>query len=163
MKIKYYFWTIGLIYFAFAFAFAANANANANGRVGTVTSSINVDNAKSTIQPILSSTKTITTLALADPTRPDFAQPTQSQKRESVKNQQKKQKTNPVTKLKLQQTLVSKNRNFAIINGKTLSIGKKINGAKLIKINSDNVVLSYDGKKYTLNLTVPSEIKEIKR
>ena len=98
-------------------------------------------------------------LAMVDPTQPDFSNKTTAKTSKTVKKKEK----NPVLKLSLQQTLVSNKRKFAVINGRTMTIGKKIRGAKLIKINHDNVVLTYGGKRYTLNLTFPSAIKEVKR
>ena len=106
--------------------------------------------------------KPSTLVALADPTRPDFSQQSSTEKPKPVKKKRKKKK-NPVSSLSLQQTLVSRNRKIAIINGKTMTIGNKIRGAKLVRINNDHVVLTYEGKQYTLNLTSPSAIKEVKR
>ena len=104
----------------------------------------------------------VTTIALVDPTQPDFSQSPPVKKTNVVKKK-KKSNRNPVSKLNLQQTLISNSRSFAVINGKRMTLGKKIRGAKLIKISHDSVELIYGGKRYTLNLTFPSGIKEVKR
>lgn len=98
-------------------------------------------------------------VAMVDPTQPDFSNKTTAKTTKTLKKKEK----SPVSNLSLQQTLISDKRKFAVINGRTMTIGKKIRGAKLIKINHDNVVLTYSGKRYTLNLTFPSSIKEVKR
>lgn len=98
---------------------------------------------------------------LADPTKPDIS--TVVVKKTKVLKKKKSIKKNPVKRMRLQQTLVSKNRKLAIINGKLLSVGKWIRGAKVVRITPDYVVLKYQGKPYTLHLTHPKNIKEIKR
>ena len=107
--------------------------------------------------------KAALTVAIADPTQPDFARNTPPKKTKTVKSKGKRKRKSPIPQLSLQQTLVSNKRKFAVINGRTMTIGKKIRGAKLIRINHNNVVLTYGGKRYTLNLTFPSAIKEVKR
>lgn len=57
--------------------------------------------------------------------------------------------------LSLQSVLVSNQRKVAIINQKAMSVGDTIEGAKLIKINSDSVALVKKGK--LINLGVNSQ------
>ncbi|MDH3326504.1 MAG: hypothetical protein OEM38_07295 [Gammaproteobacteria bacterium] len=98
-------------------------------------------------------------IAMTDPTKPDYSDSSSQRKSKAAKTKTK----SPLSKLSLQQTLISNRRKNAIINGKTMGIGEKIYGAKLVKINSNNVELIYNGKRFTLNLTFPSNIKEVKR
>jgi len=103
------------------------------------------------------------TAVLVDPTRPDHAAPTEPLVKPKLKKKKKKKQKNPIKSLSLQQTLVSQNRKIAVINGKRMTIGKTIRGAKLVRINFESVELIYRGKRYTLSLTSPSDIKEVKR
>ncbi len=100
-------------------------------------------------------------IKLADPTKPDLT--TTVVKKPKVLKKKKTLKKNPIKRMRLQQTLISKNRKLAIINGKLLSVGKWIHGAKVTSITPDYVVLKYQGKPYTLHLAYPKNIKEIKR
>ena len=90
---------------------------------------------------------------LADPTRPDFLN---DQSRTTVKKQ-------PSTRFNLQQILITPKRKSAVINGKSLQVGQKVNGASLIAIYKDKVQLSFQGKLINLYLTYAKNIKEINR
>jgi len=102
---------------------------------------------------------------LIDPTRPDFADESKKKKKTkaNVSKTKRKARKNPISQLKLQQTLISTKRKLATINGKTMTLGQQIRGAKLLSIDNDFVELFYRGKRYTLDLTFPSAIKEVKR
>ena len=69
----------------------------------------------------------------------------------------------PSTRFDLQQILITPKRKSAVINGKALQMGEKVNGANLIAIYDDKVQLSFQGKLLNLYLTYAKNIKEIKR
>jgi MSHA biogenesis protein MshK len=52
----------------------------------------------------------------------------------------------------LQQILISENRKSAVINGKLVSEGEMVAGAKLININRDWVTILRSGRRITLRL-----------
>ncbi len=52
----------------------------------------------------------------------------------------------------LQSTLISKNSSHAIINGKTVAVGERIEGATLLAINPFEVVIEQRGKQKRLQL-----------
>ncbi len=52
----------------------------------------------------------------------------------------------------LQSTLISKGRSYAIINGKQVAIGERVNGATLLAINPFNVLIESRGQQKTLQL-----------
>ncbi len=54
--------------------------------------------------------------------------------------------------LTLQSTLISEDSSYAIINGKQIAIGGRIEGAKLLSINPFDVVVEQNGKTITLEL-----------
>jgi hypothetical protein len=56
------------------------------------------------------------------------------------------------SKFNLRQIISSKNRSVAVINGKTLIEGQKIDGAKVTKITSQWVKLTHKGR--TIKLTM---------
>ncbi len=55
---------------------------------------------------------------------------------------------------------ISRSSSMAIINGETVSQGQKIGSAKLVKINSNSVVMNVDGKVITVSL-LPDSIKKV--
>jgi len=63
--------------------------------------------------------------------------------------------------LKLQSILISENRKTAIINGKTAIVGSNINGANIIAINNNNVVIHHDGRDKTLRLPNTNAVRKL--
>lgn len=53
---------------------------------------------------------------------------------------------------RLQSTLIADDRKVAVINGRTVSLGERIEGATLLEIHSDGVTLQSDGQRLTLRL-----------
>ena len=97
-------------------------------------------------------------LELVDPMRPEnFSKPKPVKiVKKAVKKERKR--------LILQQTVVSKERRFAIINGFTLSEGERVKGGfRVFQINDDNVVLMREGKEFVLHLAGSTSIKELSR
>ncbi len=66
-----------------------------------------------------------------------------------VKKAAKKVKQRPLI---LQATLISKDSSHAIINGKSVAIGERIEGATLLTINPFEVVIEKHGKQKQLRL-----------
>lgn len=58
----------------------------------------------------------------------------------------------------LTSTLIGQHRRLATINGQTLAVGKKINGAKIVDIQPAVVTLSYGDRSIVLKL-LPSAVK----
>ena len=58
----------------------------------------------------------------------------------------------------LTSTLIGQHRRLATINGQTLTVGKKVNGAKIVDIQPAVVTLLYGGRSIVLNL-IPSAVK----
>lgn len=52
----------------------------------------------------------------------------------------------------LSSTLISQHRRLATVNGKTLLVGEKISGAKLLEIQPALVIMKYQGQNITINL-----------
>jgi MSHA biogenesis protein MshK len=73
-------------------------------------------------------------LAVTDPTRPSSYR--------SVENKK--------TQFVLESILIGEQRKVAVINGKALLEGEKIAGAKVIKINKENVRIVKNGKMIDL-------------
>ena len=63
-----------------------------------------------------------------------------------------------VSRWQLTSTLIGQNRRLATINGKTLTVGKSINGAKIIDIQPAMVTLSYQNRSVVLTL-LPTVVK----
>jgi MSHA biogenesis protein MshK len=53
---------------------------------------------------------------------------------------------------RLQSTLVADDRKVAVINGRTVSLGERIEGATLLEVRSDGVTLQQDGQRLILRL-----------
>lgn len=70
---------------------------------------------------------------------------------------------NGIGDLQLQQTIIYEKRKVAVINGESLTVGGTIRGARLMKIDQSKVDLWYQGKLFTLNLTDPAKIREVRR
>ena len=97
-------------------------------------------------------------LPLVDPMRPDnfSREKPKSITKQVVKKQRKR--------LILQQTVVSPDRRFAIINGFMLSEGERVKGGfRVFQINDDNVILIRNNKEFVLNLAGGMNIKELSR
>jgi len=62
--------------------------------------------------------------------------------------------------LTLQSTMVSKNYSHAIINNKTILIGERIEGAKLLAIHPFEVVIEKHGKQHRLPLIARDVVKK---
>jgi len=108
---------------------------------------------------------------LPDPTRQDVivAKPVVAEKKiekkvKKAKKAKKRPKKKPFSSLyALQQILISDLRKFAVVNGKTVFKGDYISGAKVMKINSDNIVLLVNGIPRSLYLTARYDLKEVRR
>jgi len=89
--------------------------------------------------------------SLPDPTKRDVivAEPVKPLKK-IKKNQPEKQMP---PQFILQQTLISEMRRTAVVNRETISVGDHISGAKVLQINSDNVVLLLKGIPRSIYLT----------
>jgi hypothetical protein len=59
---------------------------------------------------------------------------------------------------RLTSTLIGQNRRLATINGKTIKVGEKIAGAKLLEIEPASVTLLYQNRSVLLKL-LPSSVK----
>ena len=53
---------------------------------------------------------------------------------------------------RLQSTLVADNRRLAVINGRTVVQGARVDGAKLLEVRQDGVTLEQDGQRIDLHL-----------
>ena len=99
--------------------------------------------------------------ALVDPMRPENLSKPKPKKviKKVVKTKKKEAKP-----LILQQTVVSKQRRFAIINGFTLVEGERVKGGfRVFQINDDNVILMRENKEFVLHLAGKANIKELSR
>lgn len=95
---------------------------------------------------------------LVDPMRPENLRKPKPAK--VVKKVVKKERK----RLILQQTVVSKERRFAIINGFTLYEGERVKGGfRVFQINDDNVILMREGNEFVLHLAGRTSIKELSR
>lgn len=56
--------------------------------------------------------------------------------------------------------LKTSKRTKAIINGKKVSEGDSVSGARIIKINQNTVLMSVDGKRRVLHLTTTGSIRK---
>ena len=53
---------------------------------------------------------------------------------------------------RLQSTLVADTRRLAVINGKTVKPGERVDGATVVDVRTDGVVLDYDGQRMEIRL-----------
>ena len=53
---------------------------------------------------------------------------------------------------RLQSTLVADDRRLAVINGRTVVQGARVDGAKLLEVRQDGVTLEQDGRRIDLRL-----------
>lgn len=86
-------------------------------------------------------------LAMSDPMRPPAYRGTLAAANKATK-----------PRWVLSSTLISQHRRLATVNGKTLLVGEKISGAKLLEIQPALVTLKYQGQKITIKL-LPSVLK----
>ena len=62
---------------------------------------------------------------------------------------------------RLDSTIVGTSRRIAVINGRSLSVGQSVGGAKLIEILPGRVLLDQGGRQFALTL-VPGDIKQLR-
>lgn len=67
-------------------------------------------------------------------------------------------KPDPLRKLTLQSILYSGSRKSVVINGQVKQLGATINGAKIIAINNNNVVLSRHKRLLTLRIKTSQSV-----
>ena len=97
-------------------------------------------------------------LPLVDPMRPDNF--SRAKPKSITKQVVKKERKHLI----LQQTVVSPERRFAIINGFMLSEGERVKGGfRVFQINDDNVILIRNNREFVLNLAGGKNIKELSR
>jgi MSHA biogenesis protein MshK len=60
---------------------------------------------------------------------------------------------------RLQSTLVADNRRVAVINGRTVAQGERVDGAQLVEVRSDGVTLEEDGQRFQLRLPGSFNVK----
>ncbi len=104
------------------------------------------------------------TTGLVDPTRPanlveaavnEAAVQNKSDQKDGTESQEKSE---PIPDYRLNAIKIGRSSRMAIINGETVSPGQKVGVAKLVKINSDSVVMDVNGKAITVSL-LPGSIK----
>ena len=78
---------------------------------------------------------------LGDPTKPTPLAPRGSSSAES---------SGP--RWRLQSTLVADTRRLAVINGKTVKPGERVDGATVVEVRTDGVVLDYEGQRMEIRL-----------
>ncbi len=76
-----------------------------------------------------------------------------------VVNKSSAKKKAAVTGYRLSSIFISPTRRAAIINGRTVTVGEKVNNAKVLEIHATEVTISYAGKARTLTL-LPVSIKK---
>ncbi len=103
------------------------------------------------------------TTGLVDPTRPanlvdvenEAVVQDKNDQKESIENQTK---TESIPDYRLNAIKIGRSSRMAIINGETVTQGQKVGIGKLVKINSDSVVMDVNGKSITVSL-LPGSIK----
>ena len=60
---------------------------------------------------------------------------------------------------RLQSTLVADNRRLAVINGRTVTQGGQVDGARLVEVRPDGVTLEEDGRQIVLRLPGAANVK----
>lgn len=85
---------------------------------------------------------------LKDPTAPAQYRPAPKVIKQAPKN------------FKLSYILDSEARRYAIVNGKKLSVGDRIEGARLLDIQSRSVVLLVNGRRQTIQMNAVTGIKK---
>jgi MSHA biogenesis protein MshK len=92
--------------------------------------------------PLLCITASAWTEKLPDPTRPPVL----------IDNPQSDAAASQYTGLVLQSVMISPHRKMAIINGQTVKLGEKFDGAQLVGISESEVVLRHGKTLQTLKL-----------
>jgi hypothetical protein len=64
------------------------------------------------------------------------------------------------TRFSVDTIVVSPQRRVAVINGRSVGVGDKVNGARVLDIEPNRVTLDVDGRKLTIELTI-SNIKTV--
>lgn len=90
---------------------------------------------------------TLSAEALDDPMRPPV----------TLSSGPKEQKS--VTGYELSSIFISQGRRAAIINGRNVTVGERVDNARVLEIQSTEVVISLAGKKRTLTL-LPLSVKK---
>lgn len=91
-------------------------------------------------------------VALTDPMRPSRLQ-----------QNPKVVRSKPLTpKFELSSTLVSPGRRVAVINDRSVTVGDRIGGAKVLGIDTDRARLSYQGRTIAVHLTTRSLRRPVK-
>ena len=85
---------------------------------------------------------------LADPTRPYSGIPAASQRRPGMV---------------LQSTLVSPLQRMAVIDGRTVKVGERIDGARILQIRPYDVLVERSGRRRVLHLLPQLHIERTKR
>jgi hypothetical protein len=81
--------------------------------------------------------------AIGDPTRPtSLSEPVAQQAAVAVQG----------PRWRLQSTLVADSRRLAVINGRTVAQGARVEGARLLEVRPDGVTLEEDGQRIDLRL-----------
>jgi len=94
----------------------------------------------------LSSASTVESiLKLPDPTLPAATRPSSAAR--------------SATNLRLQSIIHSGQRKSAVINGYIKTIGSRVDGGHVIDIKHDTVIISRDGRHYTLRLPHTTSVK----
>lgn len=60
---------------------------------------------------------------------------------------------------RLQSTLVADHRRVAVINGRTVAQGERVDGAQLVEVRPDGVTLEQDGQRFQLRLPGSFNVK----
>lgn len=112
------------------------------------------------ILPIISTS----VIASNDPTRPpNFKKTLVSEPNENLNSGEKGEASSPTNVFKVSMIAVNNKNNFAVINGKTVSEGEKVNDATVKSINSNEVSLELNGETTQLLLTGIDVISKAKR
>ena len=87
---------------------------------------------------------------IGDPTRPtSLSEPGDAQAEAAAQG----------PRWRLQSTLVADNRRLAVINGRTVAQGGRVDGAKLVEVRQDGVTLEQDGQRIDIRLPGSMNIK----
>ncbi len=103
------------------------------------------------------------TTSLVDPTHPPYLVEKDEESVAQDSSEQSDGKENQETSVsipdyRLYAIKIGRSSRMAIINGEAMFLGQKIGPAKLLKINSDSVVMNVNGKTITVSL-LPDSIK----
>ena len=65
--------------------------------------------------------------------------------------------------LALQSTLISEQGSYAIMNGKQVGIGDRIDGARVLAINPFDVIVERRGRQETIQIITTGSVRKIER